>query len=49
MTFTPEKAGFKPQTLVTVRLGAGACDAGGKTFYAGFESRYRCGGMAPSP
>jgi len=44
MTFTPDSPGFKPQTLVTVRIGNTARDATGKAFYAGFESRYRCGG-----
>jgi glycosidase len=51
MTFRPEGPGFRPQTLVTVRLGATACASGsGRNFYAGFESRYRCGGVvAASP
>jgi len=43
LTFTPENPGFKSQTMVTVRIGGTARDAAGKTFYAGFESRYRCG------
>ena len=45
MTFTPDSPGFQPQTMVTVHLGdtARAADSG-RTFYAGFESRFRCGG-----
>ena len=45
MTFTPESPGFQPLTLVTVHLGdtARAADSR-KTFYAGFESRFRCVG-----
>ncbi|MGH7992879.1 MAG: alpha-amylase family glycosyl hydrolase [Limisphaerales bacterium] len=45
MTFKPESPGFQPQTMVTVRIGdtARAADSG-RTFYAGFESRFRCGG-----
>jgi hypothetical protein len=45
MTFTPKNPGFKPQTMVTMRLADTArAAAAGKTFYAGFESRYRCAG-----
>jgi len=45
MTFQPESPGFEPQTMVTVRLSdtARAADSG-RTFYAGFESHFRCGG-----
>ena len=45
MTFTLENPGFQQQTMVTVRIGdtARAADSG-RTFYAGFESRFRCGG-----
>lgn len=44
MTFTPDGAGFEAQSMVTVRLGDTAHDAaGGRTIYAAFESRYRCG------
>jgi hypothetical protein len=44
MTFTPDSPGFETQPGVTVRLSDSARDAvGGKTFYAPFESRYRCG------
>lgn len=47
MTFVPQNPGFKPQTMVTVRLADTArALASGKKFYAGFESRYRCGGNA---
>ncbi len=50
MTFTPENPGFKPQTLVTVRIHDTACaKASGKTFYAGFESLYRCRAGLPPP
>ena len=48
MTFTPEAPGFEPQTLITVRIGASAHDATGRAFYAGFESRFRCGSAAPA-
>lgn len=45
MTFTPEGPGFNPHTLVTVRMGDTArAAASGRTLYAGFESRYQCGG-----
>jgi len=45
LTFTPERPGFQP-TMVTVHLGdtARAADSG-RTFYAGFESRFHCGGI----
>jgi hypothetical protein len=45
MTFKPDSPGFQPQTMITVRIGdtARAADSG-RTFYAGFESRFRCGG-----
>ena len=47
MTFLPE-SGFPPHALVTVRIGDSARSASsGKTFYAGFESRYFCGGGKP--
>jgi len=44
MTFTPESPGFQPM-LVIIHLGdtARAADSG-RTFYAGFESRFHCGG-----
>ena len=49
MTFTPESPGFKPSVTVTVRIGDTARDAvSGRTFYAGFESRYHCAGAAPA-
>ena len=44
MTFAPADRGFPPQTLVSVRIGdAGFTVASRKTFYAGFESRFRTG------
>ncbi len=44
MTFVPQNPGFKPQTMVTVRLGSTAHAAlSGPSFYAGFESHYNCG------
>jgi hypothetical protein len=44
MTFTPDSAGFPAQSMVNVRIGDTARDAVfGRTFYAGFESHYRCG------
>jgi glycosidase len=50
MTFTPENRGFQPQTMVTVRIADTARAAvSSRTFYAGFESRYRCAGPAPTP
>jgi len=50
MTFTPAGRGFAPGTLVVVHLSGSAGAAGsGRTFYAGFESRYRCAGAAPAP
>jgi hypothetical protein len=43
LTFTPERPGFNPQMLVTVRLVDTARAAvSGRTFYAGFESRFLC-------
>jgi len=47
MTFRPENPGFQPHKMVTVRIGdtARAADSG-RTFYAGFESCFRCGGTA---
>ncbi|HUA39070.1 MAG TPA: alpha-amylase family glycosyl hydrolase [Candidatus Sulfopaludibacter sp.] len=45
MTFQPANPGFQPQTMITVRIGDAARSAdSGRTFYAGFESRFRCGG-----
>ena len=45
MTFRPDRPGFQPQTLVTVLVGDTARAANtGRRFYAGFESRFRCGG-----
>jgi len=42
MTFTPAGAGFPPETMVSVRLAAGArAAAGDLAFHAGFESRFR--------
>jgi glycosidase len=50
VTFTPKDPGFSPGTLVAVRIADTARDArSGKTFYAGFESRFRCAGAAPAP
>jgi hypothetical protein len=50
VTFTPKDPGFSPGTLVAVRIADTARDArSGKTFYAGFESRFRCAGAAPTP
>ncbi len=47
MIFAPDYPGFKPHTMVTVRLADTArAAASGKTFYAGFESRYQCGDPA---
>jgi glycosidase len=44
MTFTPESPGFPARSIVVVRIGEGARDAiSGKTLYAAFESRFRCG------
>jgi glycosidase len=44
MTFTPESPGFEPHTMVTVHIGDSAHAAEtGRQFYAGFESRFRCG------
>ncbi len=49
MTFTPANRGFPPGTWVAVRIGDTARDAeSGRTFYAGFESRYLCAGAAPA-
>ena len=49
MTFTPDGAGFKPGTMVTVRLSNTArAKVSGQTFYAGFESRYQCGDAGPN-
>jgi hypothetical protein len=49
LTFTPVGQGFNPQTLVTVRIGDTAHAANFiRKFYAGFESRFRCG-RADSP
>jgi hypothetical protein len=43
LTFTPAGRSFPAGSLVTVRVGDGAHDAiAGRTFYAGFESRYHC-------
>jgi hypothetical protein len=48
LTFTPAGRGFAPRTLVTVRIGDTAREAAsGRTFYAGFEARYTCGGAGP--
>jgi hypothetical protein len=48
MTFTPTNPGFPPQTMVTVRIADTARAAtSGRTFYASFESRYRCGNLPP--
>jgi hypothetical protein len=50
MTVTLPGQGFPPQTMVTVRIDNTARDAvSGKTFYAGFESRYQCGDAQPAP
>ncbi|MDR3460453.1 MAG: alpha-amylase family glycosyl hydrolase [Verrucomicrobiae bacterium] len=50
MTFTPAGVGFPPRSTVTVRLADTARDAvSGRTFYAGFEARYTCGGAGPVP
>jgi len=50
LTFTPAGHGFRPRSEVSVRIGDTARDAGsGQTFYAGFESRYVCGGAGPMP
>ncbi|HEV2320637.1 MAG TPA: alpha-amylase family glycosyl hydrolase, partial [Verrucomicrobiae bacterium] len=43
ITFSPTSPGFKPGTMVTVRIRDTARATNGKTFYAGFEARYRCG------
>jgi hypothetical protein len=44
MTFAPGSPGFDSQSMVSVRIGDTARDAvSGRTFYAAFESRYRCG------
>jgi hypothetical protein len=44
MTFTPASRGFKPQSMIAVRIGDTARDAvSGRPFYAGFESRFCCG------
>ena len=44
MTFAPAGSGFAPQTLVTVGVSDSARDAISRAaFYAGFESRFRCG------
>ncbi|HWD91825.1 MAG TPA: alpha-amylase family glycosyl hydrolase [Verrucomicrobiae bacterium] len=44
MTFMPDSAGFPAQSTVSVRIGDTARAAvSGRTFYAGFESHYRCG------
>ena len=46
MTFAPKAPGFQPHTLITVRVGDTARAADSRsTFYAGFESRFRCGGV----
>jgi len=50
LTFTPAGRGFPAGALVTVRLSDRARAAtSGNTFYAGFESRYRCAGYGPAP
>jgi len=50
MTFTPKNPAFKPQTMVIVRISDTARAAvSSLTFYAGFESRYRCGDSTPTP
>ena len=50
MTFTPKNPAFKPQTMVIVRINDTARAAvSSLTFYAGFESRYRCGDSTPTP
>jgi len=49
MRFTPENPGLPPQTMVTVRLAETARATSGRTFYAGFESRYRIAGAGPTP
>jgi glycosidase len=44
MTFKSESPGFQPQTMITVRIRDNARAANsGRTFYGGFESRFRCG------
>lgn len=44
MTFTPASPGFDLQSMVTVRIGDTARDTVcGRTLFAAFESRYRCG------
>jgi alpha-amylase len=44
MTFTPASRGFKPQSMIAVRIGDTARDAvSGRPFYARFESRFCCG------
>jgi len=48
LTFTPESPGFESGTMVLVHIDAAARGtASGRTFYARFESRYRCGGASP--
>jgi hypothetical protein len=48
MTFTPAGHGFPTQTLVTIRIGDSAfAMASKKTFYAGFEARFRSGNEKP--
>jgi glycosidase len=48
MTFTPDSPGFPAQAMVTVRIGAGAKDAQGRSFYAPFESRFKTGSLPVS-
>lgn len=43
MTFTPSNPGFPAQSMIAVRIDDSARDGvSGRTFYAGFESHYRC-------
>lgn len=41
MTFTPKHPGFKPGTMVKVKIADTARAENGKLFYAAFESRFR--------
>jgi hypothetical protein len=43
VTFTPGGLGFPAQSLITVRISGTARATSGASFYAGFESHYRCG------
>jgi glycosidase len=44
VTFAPTGSGFPPQTLISIHIGDSAfAMASRKTFYAGFESRFRTG------